>query len=237
MDNNQTLGIEPAVKAVLRRMPWLYNTLAGLRSRKQIFTNIYKTKSWDREAPSKSGYGSSLEQTKILREELPIFITEWKIKTMLDIPCGDFFWLKETELPVTDYIGADIVEALIRDNCAAYQTEHRHFMVLDIVDDKVPLVDLIFCRDLFVHFSDSLIKQAVRNIKKSNSKYLLTTTYTRHSENQDINTGGWRPLNLEISPFRFPPALHIINEGCTEWNGVYADKCLGLWKVENLPDF
>jgi hypothetical protein len=77
------------------------------------------------------------------------------------------------------------------------------------------------------------------NLKQSKITYLLTTTFSDRIENKDIVTGDWRTLNLEIAPFNFPKPSQLFNEHCTEAQGAFADKCLGLWKVENvnLEDF
>ena len=75
---------------------------------------------------------------------------------------------------------------------------------------------------------------SVVNIKKSGITYLLTTTFTQCHENVDIVTGDWRIINLEKPPFNFPPPVRIINEKCTEGNGTYADKCLGLWRIKEI---
>lgn len=61
-----------------------------LRSYNAIFTDIYKGNKWH-DNESFSGSGSNLEQTKAIREILPELINNLSIKTMLDIPCGDFF--------------------------------------------------------------------------------------------------------------------------------------------------
>ena len=53
--------------------------------------------------------------------------------------------------------------------------------------------------------------------------------------NIDIVTGDWRPLNLERPPFGFPPAHELINEQCSEGNGAFRDKSLGLWRIADLP--
>ena len=37
-----------------------------------------------------SGTGSNLDQTKEIIKKLPILIKNYKIKSILDIPCGDF---------------------------------------------------------------------------------------------------------------------------------------------------
>jgi hypothetical protein len=47
-------------------------------------------------------------------------------------------------------------------------------------------------------------------------------------------TGEWQPLNLEQEPFCLPPPIKLIAEGCTEVDGQYSDKSLGLWKVSDL---
>ena len=64
---------------------------------------------------------------------------------------------------------------------------------------------------------------------------LLTTTFAGPRENVDITDGDWRPLNLEKAPFHLPPPLATINEECTEEGGAYADKSIGVWRIDDLP--
>ena len=47
-------------------------------------------------------------------------------------------------------------------------------------------------------------------------------------------TGDWRVLDLEREPFHLPPPARILNEGCTEGGGAFADKSLALWRVADL---
>ena len=102
------------------------------------------------------------------------------------------------------------------------------------IKDTLPTSDIIFVRDCLVHLSFKNIFEAIENIKKSSSKYLLTTTFTDRDENIDIITGDWRPLNLEIKPFLFPAPEKIIIENCTEGEGKYKDKSMGLWSIKKL---
>lgn len=95
-------------------------------------------------------------------------------------------------------------------------------------------MDLIFCRDCLVHLSLQDIWRSLHNVCASRSEYLLITTFTERVENHDIVTGRWRTLNLEAAPFVFPRPLRLIKEGCTEDDGVYADKALGLWRVADI---
>ena len=64
---------------------------------------------------------------------------------------------------------------------------------------------------------------------------LLATTFTGCDKNEDIVTGDWRIISLEIEPFNFPKPIRLINEKCTEGGGTYSDKSLGLWEVASLP--
>lgn len=194
------------------------------------FRHIYQKNHWAGHS-SVSGSGSGLSQTERIREMLPEIIEKFQIKTMLDIPCGDFSWMKHVDLGGVHYTGADIVDELVTRNNSNYSDASKTFTKLDILKDPLPAVDLIFCRDCFVHFSNEDIFTALENIKASDAGYLMTTTFTQSEENEDIITGDWRIINLQKPPFSLPKPLLILNEGCTEGDGDYADKSLGLWKI------
>lgn len=95
-------------------------------------------------------------------------------------------------------------------------------------------MDLILCRDCLVHFSDEDVFRALRNLARSGSRYLLTTTFPERPVNPPIRTGKWRPLILQAVPFALPPPERLINEQCTEGAGAFADKSLGLWRLETI---
>ena len=108
------------------------------------------------------------------------------------------------------------------------------FLCKDISQEVLPKADLILCRDCLVHFSYADIVRTIDNFKKSHSKYLLTTTFTDCIKNTDINTGDWRPINLEIAPLNFGEPIQTIVEECSERQGAFRDKSLGLWNISNL---
>ncbi|MEM9203117.1 MAG: class I SAM-dependent methyltransferase [Actinomycetota bacterium] len=174
-------------------------------------------------------------QTEVLLEELPQLLRELGVTTMLDLPCGDFFWMKSVDLGEIDYVGADIVPDAVERNQQLFAGANRRFKTLDVTTDSLPKVDLVLCRDCLVHFSDRDIVRAVSNLRRSGSRYLLTTTYIDRALNRNIATGDWRPLNLEREPFSFPPPLRLIDEKCTEEGGRFSDKSLALWKLDSLP--
>ncbi|MBI5429902.1 MAG: class I SAM-dependent methyltransferase [Nitrosomonadales bacterium] len=202
------------------------------KSAREIFADIYRSNYWGN-SDSRSGAGSDLVQTEVVRRELPVLISEFEVNSMLDIPCGDWHWMKETNLDV-DYIGADIVPEIVQHNNELYGKDRRGFRALDMIKDDLPKVDLVFSRDVLVHLSFEDIFSALRNIERSGSRYLLTTTFTRRDSNFDITTGQWRPVNLQKAPFNFPAPLRLINENCTEGDGSWGDKSLGLWEISGL---
>jgi len=197
-----------------------------------IFQFIYEKNKWSSHE-SVSGLGSELQSTLEVRKELPVIISSYKIRSMLDIPCGDYYWLKDLELNIENYIGADIIKELIETNILKFEKNKTHFTVLDIKNNSLPTVDLVFVRDLFIHFSFQDIYSSLANIKKSGSKYLLTTTFTNCKKNYDIKTGGWRKVNLCVKPFYFPHPLYILNENSPEGKK-YQDKSMGLWLIKDI---
>ena len=197
----------------------------------QVFSRIHETNLWGA-AESVSGHGSELDATARLREMLPELMSELGVRTLLDIPCGDFHWLSRVELPVERYVGADIVEAVVEANREKYG---REFVRLDLCRDELPPADLVLCRDCLVHLPFELISRAVESLKKSGSTWLLTTHFLECEENVDIETGDWRMLNFELAPFGWPAPERVLVEGCEEAGGGYGDKALGLWRIGELP--
>jgi len=203
------------------------------KSTKKKFTKIFRNNSFlGRE--SKSGEGSGLSQTTVIRQEIPKLLKELRVKSLIDAPCGDLYWLKEIELPVEKYIGIDIVEELIDQNKKKYVNQQQSFMTIDIIEDEIPKADIILCRDCLVHLSFKQCIKVIKNFKKSGAIYVLTTTFTERLKNNDLGRGFWRTLNLEIPPFNFPRPIKIINENCSEYDGEYSDKSLGLWLLKDI---
>lgn len=206
--------------------------------KEEIFVRIFDSNHWG-DGDSKSGPGSNIRQTEVLRGILPPFLLRHGVKSILDIPCGDFFWMKEIKAELSasidEYRGGDIVNVIIQKNNNLFGDSKFSFHLLDITVSDLPKVDLIFCRDCLVHFSYEDIYKTLKNFKRSGAYFLLTTTFlNRERRNKNIRTGGWRPLNFRRFPFFFPEPVDVIVEQCTENNGIYRDKSLGLWKISNL---
>jgi hypothetical protein len=202
-----------------------------IKSRKTQFTQIYRNGGFGGQGPSICGVGSDLIRTKVIRQAIPGILRRYQINAMLDIPCGDLFWMQHVDLGSTKYIGADIVAELIQRNERIANDGDKEFCVLDICCDPLPQVDLILCRDCFSHLKVKDVVKAVRSIKHSRSKFLLITNYSQVTKNTELGPTFFRPLNLCKPPFSFPLPLESIYERDTERE----DKCLGLWRIADLP--
>jgi methyltransferase family protein len=212
------------IKDMLRKVPLATTTWALIRSwrgRRARFAADYA---------KNSGVGSDLKSTETIVRELPSLLRSLGVRSLLDVPCGDFLWMRHVDLAGIEYTGADLIPSLV----ASLQSQFpsRHFRVLDLTVDPLPDADLILCRDCLVHLSSRLIRRAVNNIRRSKTMYLLTTIFPSRSSNRGIVTGDWRPLNLCAPPFDFPAPLRVLREGHP---APYEDKSLGLWRVQDLP--
>ena len=194
----------------------------------EVFSEIYRRNIWGYQE-TVSGAGSTLHYTRGLRDSLPTLIGELEIGTLLDLPCGDFHWMSEVELPIAHYIGSDIVPQLVEDTRNRYGRPSREFRTLDLCSDDLPQADMLLCRDCFIHLSEEMISQAISNILRSDIKYLLTTTHP-DARNRSIRLGDWFPINLCAAPYNFPMPLRTIED----WVPPFDRRQLGLWEVEDL---
>src|SRR6478672_5607945 len=140
-----------------------------------IFRRAYRDNIWG-DPESVSGPGSGRDRTLAIRDQIPKLLIELRVESLLDAGCGDFNWMKEIQLPVERYVGIDIVPELISHNQTNYGDGRKAFVCGDIARDELMWSDVILCRDCLVHFSFEDVWTALRNFKRSQSLYLLTTT-------------------------------------------------------------
>lgn len=200
------------------------------------FERIYHTNLWS-DPETRSGTGSSLDSTRVLREKLPHALHKLETRILLDVPCGDFTWMDHVDLTGIQYIGGDIVRSIIEANNETNAGKGRSFVELDLTHDTLPDADVLLCRDCLVHLSYANIALVFANIRRSNLRFLLTTSFPGRGDNADVEDGDWRPLDLEAPPFFFPEPLLTIVEECHEEGGSYADKSLCAWRVTDIPLF
>jgi SAM-dependent methyltransferase len=213
-------------------MPFL--SRRSSRSQQRTFTHIYEANTWSDEE-SVSGPGSTLARGADFHDDLLALLDAFAVRSLLDAPCGDCNWIRRVlAARRLDYTGVDIVEPLIIRNAQLYTAAPVRFRCLDMTRADLPRADLVLCRDGLVHLSFADARAALRNFRRSGSRFLLTTTFADRTRNRDVRTGGWRVLNMQAAPFRLPAPLASIDERCRHSGGIYRDKRLGLWALETI---
>jgi SAM-dependent methyltransferase len=234
------MSVKQVLLRAIKRQPALYTflrydvyaRLQALRRRK-VFLAVYRNNYWDG-TYSISGPGSTAEATQRVRAALPDLLAKLEARSLLDIPCGDFQWMKDVSLGRVHYIGADIVHPLIEENRKRYG-DRGEFLHLDLLRDPLPRVDVVFCRDCLIHLSFREINAALRNIGQAAPKYFVTTTFPHHAKNADTVSPYWRALNFQAEPFGFPAPLRLIEDFAGPHDG-QRDKYLAVWRGEDIAE-
>jgi hypothetical protein len=207
---------KPTLSERLRRMvPALARTMR--------FTHYYCANYWA-DPETRSGPGSRKDSPHVHHalEVLTIVTERYAIRSIADIPCGDFNWMGAylAAWPGVNYRGFDIVAMLIDRNRRAYPG--RRFDKLDIVIGVPPPNDLIFCKDLTNHLKDHEIVQAVAHMRESGSTYLLATNNFGYVNRPLMRSSrSSRHVDLTAAPFNYPQPI---------WHDHY----LGLWPLATM---
>ena len=113
-------GLRPAYRAIADR---LARWQLGSAPPEEVFTSIYRHNKWHGKE-SVSGVGSGSDQTEGVISELPGVLEELEVATLLDVPCGDFNWMRAVDLGHVEYTGADIVPELVQNNARQFTSDN-----------------------------------------------------------------------------------------------------------------
>ncbi len=213
--------------------------------RTESFRLIFEKHIWRKEAISgdplqRSGPGSLYEQTrnaiKVLHAAVDMVkeITGKKRVRLLDIPCGDLFWIPEflqTRQDV-DYTGADIVSSAV----TLHRKNHPEwtFLQLDLVEGTPESAyDLVFTRHMLQHLFSGDVLRALQHVHRSKSLFFLSTTHPGFpaTELSADDVSRFRHLNLQAAPYCLSqPLCMSVDNGEPHW--------LALWNVSEwqLPN-
>ena len=229
------IALQKTVTLPLRRLRnyQVKKTIKKYKTAEERFTQIYKRNLWGSE-DSASGTGSTLEHTKVLREELVKLFELYGIQTIFDAPCGDFHWMKNViSNSNVKYIGADIVKPMINHLKTNETTSRTQFYHLDLTKAHYPKADLMLCRDCLFHLSFKDTLAVLERFIDSEIQFLLTTSHTSEtvSQNNDIATGDFRHINLLEQPYCFPKNYLLeIND----WLPPEGRRCMYLWDRDQI---
>lgn len=166
-----------------------------------VFDRIYAENLWNG-VESRSGPGSGDAATRKLSADLVRLVTELEVQSVLDVGCGDGYWMPD--LP--GYIGFDwsrIAVRLARRNHPARAFTHR-----------MPngSYDLVICRDVIQHLPLDGALELLSSLRGRSRRYLLASTYIG-GDNVDIAAGEAYSPDLTMPPFDMPPPDYLIFDG------------------------
>jgi len=148
---------------------------------RNYFTWVYRHHAWGGER-SRSGPGSEGAFAAQKIEVVNSILHDFEIRSVLDLGCGDFFWMREVMKDVDRYLGIDVVSSLVDENKRKYASGSVSFQCLDLSDiaEQARLAeksfDLAICFDVIGHLlNDEVDRLLSFVIEELDIRYFLVT--------------------------------------------------------------
>lgn len=167
----------------------------------QIFGHIYREDHWD----GGSGVGSAPDATEAYRAILGEILPAADIRSVVDVGCGDWQLGSLVDWSPVDYLGLDVVPAVVERNKAEFGRPGVRFELGDARRVAPPVADLLLAKDVLQHWPNA-DAAAFLDANLRRYRYCLITNdmASKHWDgdvNQDVFLGEWRTVDLEREPF------------------------------------
>lgn len=176
-----------------------------LKSNRAIFRNVYRNKLWgvassENKLPFYSGPGSSDPQIvdPYVETVKRFFVSLPAKKRAVDLGCGDFQVGSRIVDSFASYTACDVVPELIRFNRRYWTHLPVTFEVVDLVNDKMPIGDVLILRQVLQHLSNDDISKFIKLIP-SDFSYLLVTDHLPKGDNFLANTDKISGTDIRLS--------------------------------------
>lgn len=173
---------------------------------------------------------SSISGTQRLRSQLPDLFKKYNIKSMFDAGCQDCAWAHLLS-ELVEYQGGEIDPVLVSVAKANYPT--INIVEFNILTDNFPLVDLLFARDITIHFSNIEKQLFLQNFKKSGIPWLLVTQLHEATVNTDIVSEyliRTAITNWCLPPWNWPAPQDNV------WEFAPGGRSMSLWHRDQIQD-
>jgi len=155
------------------------------------------------------GRGSTMANTKAVRDWLPKIAAKYGIRSVNDAGAGDMHWIRHVDWDV-EYAGYDLIP------------RHQDVKQWDIAINPLPKADAILCRFVIGHLDPLNAAAAIGNFRMSGSTYLIASNPTNPDPASDLY-GTFNKWDLRAAPFDLGAPLESIYD-TTEHN-------ICLWKL------
>lgn len=199
------------------------NTLADL------FSTAYHIEYLLPEVGTIAGPGSTMEYTNYLRKHLPVFFKKHNVTSIFDAGCCDCHWMS-TLVENFKYSGGDISRTVVEHLQKNYPS--LDIIWHDVTTDPLPVVDLLFVRDVAIHLNNADKQKLISNWLSSNIPWILMTqddgiTNSDFEYSQEVFPES--QINWMADPWNFPAPADILLE---VKNG--NNRKLALWNRSQL---
>jgi SAM-dependent methyltransferase len=136
------------------------------RNVSEIFGEIYRDGLWGgQKGQFYSGQGSDDEVTAEYVAIVRKYIDDHKVRSIVDLGCGDFRVGRQLVRPDISYVGVDLVPQMIASHQRQFGSETVRFTVGDITEDVLPDGELYLVRQVLQHLSNAQIGQALDKLR------------------------------------------------------------------------
>jgi SAM-dependent methyltransferase len=161
-----------------------------------IFNAIYTHNVWGKG----SGEGSAEELTREYRKFLHNFLRANRIRSVVDLGCGDWQFSRHMDWSGIEYCGVD-VSSVVLEATRSFSAPNIRFQEMNGIEGALPPADLLICKDVVQHWSNADIARLFPRLNGFRFALITNAFHPAITENQDIATGEFRPLNLLAKPF------------------------------------
>lgn len=203
----------------------------GLVNLEERFSKIISSNAWG--APeTPCGPGSTIEACASIIHRLPLWIRDYQARSIVDLGCGDFHWMKEVDLSGVKYDGYDIVREAVK-AASKHATKTIRFHHANILAMQIPEADLVLCKDVLIHLPNEDALSILRAIVSSGSRLLASTTSPTwlNSFRVGMQPGEFSPIDLEQPPFELSRPLDLVEVPYKEGN---PPKFFALWDIKGI---
>ena len=167
------------------------------------FEEIYANNEWG----TGSGEGSAQVHTRGYVRFLRRFLRVRRIRSVVDLGCGDWQFSQLVDWTGLQYRGYDIVPSVIERNERTFSASNVRFHHVSTSWSELPAADLLIAKDLLQHWSQSTILEWLPTLRRYRFSLITNCVEPRGpTKNDDCPDGGFRHLDIRLPPFHVPAA-------------------------------
>jgi SAM-dependent methyltransferase len=182
----------------------------------QVFSNIYVDRKWG--SSSRSGPGSEPHCTRKYRRLISRVLKDLRIRSVVDLGCGDWSFSRDIDWTGVAYTGVDVVPELIGNLNNAHGKDGVRFICTDLTRAEPPEADLVIIKDVLQHLPNHSVLEFLAKLRRFHYALMTNDCQRRYRTgwrnlwrprvidcpNIDTTLGGWRLLRLRERPFQLP---------------------------------